>query len=137
MINVKLLSRNKSFFLNDFKKVENDLKNQIADSRILVVGGAGSIGFSTIKLLIKYNPSLLHVVDINENNLVELVRYVRSSIGYTKGIFETYPIDVASKEFENLVNKNNGYDVWMNFSALKHVRSERNEIILMRMWKSM
>ena len=73
------------------------------------------------------------VVDIDENGLVELVRNIRSSLGYIDGDFQTFSIDIGSIEFTNLVNNNNGYDIWMNFAALKHVRSEKDPYTLMRL----
>ena len=130
---LKLLNRSKKFFSFDFSKNQSSIKKNIKNSKIIVIGGAGSIGFSVIRLLIDYSPKLIHIVDINENKLVEVIRYVRSSIGYTNVKIETFPLDVGSKNFEILVKKNKGYDVWLNFSALKHVRSERDPLILMRM----
>tara|TARA_X000000950_G_scaffold137966_1_gene171227 strand:- start:7532 stop:8725 length:1194 start_codon:yes stop_codon:yes gene_type:complete len=132
-IALKFLNRTKKFFSHDYKRNELKIKNRIKNSRIVVIGGAGSIGFSVVKLLLNYNPKLIHIVDINENKLVEVIRYIRSSIGYIDGKIETFPLDVGSKNFEILVNKNKGYDIWLNFSAMKHVRSERDPLILMRM----
>ena len=129
---LKLLERRKSFFEEDFKMQESIIKNTIQNSKIIIIGGAGSIGFSVVKLILKYKPLCLHVIDINENKLVELVRYIISSIGYTSGRFETFPIDAGSKFFEGIIKKNKSYDVWLNFSALKHVR-RRDSFILMRM----
>lgn len=130
---LKLLNRNKKLFFLDFKQNEAHIEKSIKNSKIIVVGGAGSIGFCVIKLLISYKPKLIHIVDINENKLVEVIRYIRSSIGYIEGKLETFPLDVGSKNFEILVKKNKGYDIWLNFSALKHVRSEREPLTLMRM----
>ncbi|MDA9559166.1 polysaccharide biosynthesis protein [Alphaproteobacteria bacterium] len=130
---LNLLDRKNMFFEEDYNANEGLIENKIKNSKIIVIGGAGSIGSSAVKLLLNYEPLLLHIIDINENKLVELVRYVRSSIGYTKGVFETFPIDVGSKTFEAFINSNEGYDVWLNFSALKHVRSERDPFTLMRM----
>ena len=130
---LKLLERKKKFFSTDYQKKEKEIKRSIKNSRIVVIGGAGSIGFSVVKLLISYNPKLIHIIDINENKLVEVVRYIRSSIGYIEGKIETFSLDVGSKNFESLVKRNKGYDIWLNFSALKHVRSERDPFTLMRM----
>lgn len=128
-----LLERKKIFFEEDFLKNEYRIIDQIKNSKILIIGGAGSIGFSAVRLLLHYNPLQLHVIDLNENKLVEVVRYVRSSLGYTKGDFKTFPLDVGSKTFEAFINNNEGYDIWLNFSAMKHVRSERDPFTLMRM----
>ena len=130
---LKLLEREKKFFLNDFYNYESIIKKNIKNSKIIIIGGAGSIGSSVVKLILKYDPKLLHIVDINENKLVELIRFIRSSIGYTKGKLETFPIDVGSTSFKKFIHKNIGYNVWLNFSALKHVRSERDPFTLMRM----
>jgi FlaA1/EpsC-like NDP-sugar epimerase len=98
-----------------------------------VIGGAGSIGQAVTKEIFKRNPKILHVVDINENNLVELVRDLRSSIGYIEGNFKTFAIDCGGNEFEALINNNDSYDYILNLSALKHVRSEKDPYTLMRL----
>ena len=130
---LKLLGREKELISNDYKKYFSSISKKVRDSRILVIGGAGSIGSRVVYELCKFNPKLIHVVDINENNLVELVRNIRSSLGYIKGEFETYALDMASNEFQNLVKFHKGYDVWMNFAALKHVRSEKDPFTLTRL----
>jgi len=130
---LKILGRKERFLDNDYDNVQSSIKKTINESRIIVLGGAGSIGSKVVKELCKYDPKLLHVVDINENDLVELVRNIRSSIGYTKGEFETFAIDIGSKHFESLIKKYQNYDIWLNFSALKHVRSEKDPYTLMRM----
>ena len=112
---LKFLNRSKKIFSHDFKQNEIKIQNKIKNSKIVVIGGAGSIGFSVVKLLLNYNPKLVHIVDINENKLVEVIRYVRSSIGYIDGKIETFPLDVGSDNFEALVKKNKGYDIWLNF----------------------
>lgn len=130
---LKMLDRNKSLFENDINKHNILLKKIIAKSRFLIIGGAGSIGQATTKEIFKRNPKLLHVVDISENNLVELVRDLRSSAGYIEGEFKTYCLDCGSIQFEQLVKKNKNYDYVINLSALKHVRSERDTFTLSRM----
>ena len=99
----------------------------------MVIGGAGSIGQAVCHQIFKRDPKLLHVVDISENNMVELVRNIRSTIGYGSGIFETFAIDCGSSEFESLINHEGPYDYIFNLSALKHVRSEKDPYTLMRM----
>ena len=130
---LKILGRDKELFLQDYKHSQEYLKNIISNSKIIVLGGAGSIGSSVVLELLKYNPFLLHIVDIDENNLVELVRNIRSSKVYNQSKFETFAIDISSSIFEKLVIDNNGYDIWMNFSAFKHVRSEKDVYTLMRL----
>lgn len=105
---------------------------RVAANSFLVIGGAGSIGQAVVKEIFKRNPKVLHVVDVSENNMVELVRDIRSSIGYIAGDFSTFALDVGSVEFEALLHNNN-YDYILNLSALKHVRSEKDPFTLMRM----
>ena len=100
---------------------------------VLVIGGAGSIGKAVTKEIFKRNPAVLHVVDISENNMVELVRDLRSSIGYQNGEFKTFAIDCGSLEFQALIEHHGKYDYIFNLSALKHVRSEKDPFTLMRM----
>ena len=134
MINLNsLLNRKKSIFANDIRLNESKLNQIINKSRFLIIGGGGSIGRATTKELFKRNPKLLHVIDISENNLVECIRDLRSSIGYTNGEFKTFCIDCGSLQFENFIKSNNNYDYVINLSALKHVRSERDSFTLSRM----
>ena len=130
---LNLIGRELPLFSNDINKFENQLSSSISNSRFLVIGGAGSIGQAVTKELFKRNPSALHVVDISENNLVELVRDIRSTIGYIDGDFKTFAIDCGSLEFESLMSTQEGYDYIFNLSALKHVRSEKDKFTLMRM----
>ena len=106
--------------------MSKDLKNKIFKSKFLVLGGAGSIGQSVVKELFKRNPKKLHVVDISENNLVELVRDIRSSFGYIRGDFATFALDIGSKEYDCFFENDGKYDYVLNLSALKHVRSEKD-----------
>ena len=98
-----------------------------------MIGGAGSIGQAVVKEIFQRNPKALHVVDLSENNMVELVRNLRSSIGYIKGDFRTFSIDCGSSIFESLLKAQEPYDYVLNLSALKHVRSEKDPFTLMRM----
>ncbi len=81
----------------------------------------------------KRNPLKLHVVDISENNMVELVRDIRSSFGYIDGDFRTFALDVGSVEYDAFWEADGQYDYLLNLSALKHVRSEKDPFTLMRM----
>ena len=128
-----LLGRKSLLFTKDVENLEDELSDIISSNRFLIIGGAGSIGQAVSKEIFKRNPNILHVVDINENNLVELVRDLRSTIGYIDGEFKTYAIDCGSREFVNLINDNETYDYVFNLSALKHVRSEKDPYTLMRM----
>jgi FlaA1/EpsC-like NDP-sugar epimerase len=132
-----LIGRAEALFWEDLTRHENLLKDKICSSRILVVGGAGSIGSAVVRELFARAPRVLHVVDLSENNLVELVRDLRSSIGYTTGDFRTFCLDVLGPEYLSLMqamrNEVGGYDYVLNFSALKHVRSEKDPYTLMRL----
>ena len=128
-----LLNRKKSIFFNDIQSNELQLKKEINKSKFLIIGGGGSIGRATTKEIFKRNPKLLHIVDISENNLVECIRDLRSSIGYIKGEFKTFCLDCGSVQFSSFIKNNKNYDYVINLSALKHVRSERDNFTLSRM----
>lgn len=130
---LRLLGRGQSLFEADIASHGRQLEHLVENHRFLVIGGAGSIGKAVTLELFKRDPRCLHVVDISENNLVELVRDLRSSIGYTTGDFATFAIDFGSREFDALLRSGNGYDYVLNLSALKHVRSEKDPFTLMRM----
>jgi FlaA1/EpsC-like NDP-sugar epimerase len=131
---LKLIGRERDLFNVDYSDHFLELSILVRSSRILVIGGAGSIGRSVVYEMFKLKPSLLHVVDISENGLVELVRGLRSTLGYIEGEFKTFAIDCGGKEFMALMSeKNTRYDYVFNFSALKHVRGERDPYTLMRM----
>jgi len=130
---LKLIGRNKELFRMDISNNHRELLNLIANSSFLVLGAAGSIGQALTKELFLRNPKKIHVVDISENNLVELVRDIRSSIGYLKGEFKTFAIDIGSMEFDRYLDSSGDFDYIFNLSALKHVRSESDPFTLMRM----
>ena len=130
---LSLIGRDKPLFSDDIKNQEEYLNKVIKESSFLVIGGAGSIGQSVVNEIFKRNPKILHVVDISENNMVELVRNIRSSKGYSSGEFKTFAVDCGSIEFEALCKFEGPYDYVYNLSALKHVRSEKDPYTLMRM----
>ncbi|NCP84858.1 MAG: UDP-N-acetylglucosamine 4,6-dehydratase [Bacteroidetes bacterium] len=130
---LKLIGRKNELFDTDINKYESELKVIIQASSFLVIGGAGSIGQAVTKEIFKRNPKKLHVVDISENNMVELVRDLRSSYGYIDGDFKTYALDIGSLEYEAFIKSDGKYDYVLNLSALKHVRSEKDPFTLMRM----
>ena len=130
---LKLIGRNKELFRKDISDNYRELLNLIANSSFLVLGAAGSIGQALTKELFLRNPKKLHVVDVSENNLVELVRDIRSSKGYIKGEFKTFALDIGSIEFDRYLDSSGGFDYIFNLSALKHVRSESDPFTLMRM----
>ena len=127
------LGKKGPLFSSDITQLNLDLISMIEKSRFLVIGGAGSIGQAVTKEIFKRKPLKLHVVDISENNMVELVRDIRSTLGYIDGDFKTFAIDCGSLEFEALISSEGPYDYVFNLSALKHVRSEKDPFTLMRM----
>lgn len=129
----KIIGRYEYLFQNDILKSNVELLRIIQDSTFLVIGGAGSIGQAVVKELFKRNPKKLHVVDISENNLAELVRDLRSSIGYISGDFRTFALDIGSEIYDAFIENDGEYDYVFNLSALKHVRSEKDAFTLMRM----
>lgn len=130
---LNLIGRKTVLFDVDVKFHEDALTQAVQGSRFLVIGGAGSIGQAVTREIFKRHPRVLHVVDISENNMVELVRDVRSTLGYINGDFSTFAIDCGSREFEALMKASGGYDYVLNLSALKHVRSEKDPFTLMRL----
>jgi FlaA1/EpsC-like NDP-sugar epimerase len=130
---LNLIGRNSLLFKNDLNNNELQLKTAVSTSSFLVIGGAGSIGQAVTKEIFKRNPQKLHVVDISENNMVELVRDIRSSFGYIDGDFQTFALDIGSEEYDAFIESDGKYDYVLNLSALKHVRSEKDPYTLMRM----
>lgn len=130
---LKLLNRERQLFEADINRKETALQSEVGQSRFLVLGGAGSIGQAVVKEIFKRNPLKLHVVDISENNLVELVRDVRSTFGYIDGDFQTFALDINSVAYDAFIAQDGHYDYVLNLSALKHVRSEKDPFTLMRM----
>ena len=123
----KVVMRSKSMFLDDIEQNPEILSKKIKGKSVLVIGGAGTIGSSFIRALLPFEPDTLVVVDINENALAELTRDLRS----TKGLFVpedylAYPMDFASSVFEKMFRNRGGFDIVGNFSAHKHVRSEKD-----------
>ena len=123
---LSLIGRDVPLFVTDIENNAKEITELVQGSRFLVIGAAGSIGQAVVKEIFKRNPKVLHVVDISENNMVELVRDLRSSIGYIGGEFKTFSVDCGSSIFKGLVEFHGPYDYVLNLSALKHVRSERD-----------
>ena len=130
---LKLIGREKELFQDDITKNDAELKDIISSSSFLVIGAAGSIGQAVTKEIFKRNPKKLHVVDLSENNMVELVRDIRSSYGYIDGDFQTFALDIGSCEYDAFIKSDGQFDYVLNLSALKHVRSEKDPYTLMRM----
>lgn len=126
-INKNIIKRNQSMFAEDIENKKQELSEKIYNKSILVIGGAGSIGSSFIKAILPFKPASLVVVDTNENALAELTRDLRSTKGmYVPADYITYPMDFASPVFEKMFRKRGGFDIVGNFSAHKHVRSEKD-----------
>jgi len=130
---IQIVGRTRPLFKADVSNRETELRDYISGARILVIGGAGTIGQAVSREFFKRDPLALHVVDISENNMVELVRDIRSTLGYRAGEFQTIPLDVNSRYFDSFVESQEPYDLICNLSALKHVRSEKDPYTLMRM----
>lgn len=126
-ISTFVTKRPKSMFIQDIEKNKEKLAEKIEGKTILVVGGAGSIGSSFIKAILPFKPSALVVADTNENALTELTRNLRSTKDmYIPKDYISYPMDFASSVFEKMFRKRKGFDIVSNFSAHKHVRSEKD-----------
>ena len=122
-----VINRETSMFLEDIENNKEALAEKIAGKSVLVVGGAGSIGSSFIKAILPFKPASLVVVDTNENALAELTRDLRSTKGvYVPNDYVPYPMDFCSPVFEKMFRKRGGFDIVGNFSAHKHVRSEKD-----------
>lgn len=120
--------REKSMFAGDIEANKEVLSHEIQGKRACVIGGAGSIGSSFIKALLRFEPKHLIVVDLNENGLAELTRDLRSSADIkVPEDYRTYTLDFASPIFERIFREEKGFDIVANFSAHKHVRSERDK----------
>ena len=123
----KVLNRPQSMFLNDIENSRKELIRKIEGKSVLVIGGAGSIGSSFIKAILPFHPATLVVADINENALAELTRDIRSTRGmYIPENYIPYPMDFDSEVFRKVFCRHGGFDIIGNFSAHKHVRSEKD-----------
>ena len=123
----KVVMRQESMFRPDIEAHARELADAISGKSVLVIGGAGSIGSSFVKAILPFKPRTLVVVDINENALAEQTRDLRSTKGmYIPDEFISYPMDYASPSFKHMMDKRKGFDVVANFSAHKHVRSEKD-----------
>ncbi len=117
-----------SMFAADIEANKKTLSQEIEDKKVCVIGGAGSIGSSFIKAVLRFEPKSVVVVDLNENGLAELVRDVRSTEGlYVPNEFRCYTLNFADPIFERIFREEKGFDIVANFSAHKHVRSEKDK----------
>jgi len=122
-----ITGRNRSMFADDIERNSDELTSCIAGKKVLVIGGAGTIGSSFIRAVLPFKPAQLVVVDISENGLTELTRDLRSTYKmYVPEDYRTYPLNFSDPVFEKIFRQNNGFDIVANFSAHKHVRSEKD-----------
>ncbi len=127
-ISTHITKRTTSMFMADIKSNNKKLSTEIEDKKILVIGGAGTIGASYIRAILPFKPQELVVIDINENGLTELTRDLRSTYNmYVPEKYRTYPISYADPIFEKIFRDAQGFDIVANFSAHKHVRSEKDQ----------
>jgi FlaA1/EpsC-like NDP-sugar epimerase len=126
--------RSADLFLPDMELCSEGIRENIFGARILVIGGGGSIGSATVRLLTQFGPRALHVVDQGENKLVELVRDLRSSADdFPVADFRTFPVDYGSPLMHRFLAEMDSYELVFNFAALKHVRSEKDAYSLLQM----
>lgn len=120
--------RQKSMFLTDIENNSEELRNEVEGKSLCVIGGAGSIGSSFIRAILPFRPSKLVVIDLNENGLAELTRDLRSTYGlYVPDEYRTYTLNFADPIFARIFREEKGFDIVANFSAHKHVRSEKDK----------
>ena len=117
---LKLIGRKVPLFETDISNNANKINSIVEVSSFLVIGGAGSIGQAVVKEIFKRNPLKLHVVDISENNMVELVRDIRSTFGYIDGDFRTFSLDIGSIEYDAFIKSDGKYDYVLNLSLSRH-----------------
>ena len=126
-IGENITGRKESMFLPDIVSNQATIQKSVEDKKVLVIGGAGTIGSSFIRAILPFKPSQLVVVDISENGLTELTRDLRSTYGmYVPENYKTYPLNFADPIFEKIFRQNGGFEIVANFSAHKHVRSEKD-----------
>ncbi len=122
-----VIRREESMFAADILANKDALSREIKNKKICVIGGAGSIGSSFIKAILRFKPKSVVVIDLNENGLAELVRDVRSSHGlFVPDEFRCYTLSFSDPIFERIIREERGFDIVANFSAHKHVRSEKD-----------
>ena len=126
-ISTYVTERDSSLFAKDIQNNSAALAKAIKGKSMLVIGGAGSIGSSFIKACLQFKPKALVVVDVNENGLAELTRDLRSTKDmYVPDDYVPYPVNYAQPVFEKMFRARGGFDIVANFSAHKHVRSEKD-----------
>ncbi|SMX25364.1 polysaccharide biosynthesis protein [Boseongicola aestuarii] len=131
---LRVIGRDNPLFLSDLEAHRKQIEAALKGARVLVIGAAGSIGNATTKILASFEPAVLHLLDINENELADLVRQLRVSRTLAAQTdLRTYVLDVNSPGFNLFCRDGRSYDYVFNLSAMKHVRSESNVYSLARM----
>jgi len=126
--------RSASFFSGDLQANATSMHASISGSRVAIIGAAGSIGSSVVKSVLRFKPAAICLIDLSENNLVEVVRDLRSTDGIELPVeFSTLPIGLGTAEFDRFFQDTRPFDYLLNLSAIKHVRSEKDIYCLMRM----
>jgi FlaA1/EpsC-like NDP-sugar epimerase len=127
-IKTHITKRPESLFVTDIEKNKNLLSSKIKDKSVLVIGGAGTIGSSYIKAVLKFEPKRLYVVDTNENGLTELTRDLRSDKNqFVPDVYKTYPMSFGDEVFRKMFVNEGPFEIVANFAAHKHVRSEKDK----------
>lgn len=130
----RVVGRTRSLFEPDLAGFAEQIHAAVTDKRLLVIGGAGSIGSATVHTLLRYRPAVLDIVDINENTLAEVIRDIRSTHAAPLSMVRALPLDFGSSLMTGWLQAEPGYDVVMNFAAVKHVRSEKNVFSILHMF---
>ena len=126
-INNHVIFRKESLFTQDIEQQKDNIRKEIEGKKVLVIGGAGSIGSSFIRAILPFKPSKLYIIDLNENGLVEVTRDLRSTYHlYMPQEYHSYTLDFADPILKHIFKQENGFDIVANFSAHKHVRSEKD-----------
>ena len=127
-ISTHVIKREQSMFINDIESNKDKISKEVEGKSLCVIGGAGSIGASFIRAILPFKPSKLIVIDLNENGLAELTRDLRSTYGmYVPEEYRTYTLNFADPIFARIFREEKGFDIVANFSAHKHVRSEKDK----------
>jgi len=126
--------RERSLFASDIATKSEEIRSAFLDRRVLVIGGAGSIGAATVRAILSYRPAALHIIDHNENGLAELVRDVRSAGIVSASLdLKLMPLDYGAPVTRRFLSSSGPYDVVLHFAALKHVRSEKDVASILQM----
>ena len=99
----------------DTENISNDLK----DKKILITGGAGSIGSELVRQIALLNPGLLVILDNSESPLHIVEVYLQKRFPHLN--YRIYLANVTQKERMEGVFKKFQFDVVYHAAAYKHV----------------